>query len=193
MRRLLSSLTVALLLGLPAAAHAASQSANTVRGKLTVGCFKTGKDKYDGQYRYLLNGKSIAKLSSGCAVGSAESHIAIYKVISSSGSTTLVVQEGLNAYTDTQKLIFIPKSGPASYLETETDSEDPNVTQKSPTAFRLKVPVEGYAIDMNHLSRWTCLIEVDFATGKATGKAASPHEKGLPLQVCKAAVEKAPI
>ena len=109
MRRLLTSLTAGLLLGL--SAQAESQSAQTVRGKLTVGCFKSGKGKYDGQYRYLLNGKPIAKLTSGCAFGAATAHIFIAGTYASPGSTTVAVFEGFNDYSDYEKLIYIPKSG----------------------------------------------------------------------------------
>jgi hypothetical protein len=191
MRRLLTSLTAALLLGLPV--HAESQSAPTVRGKLTVGCFKSGKRKYDGQYRYLLNGKPIAKLTSGCAFGAAASHIFIAGTYASPGSTTVAVFEGFNDYSDYEKLIYIPKSGPASYVDTISMSESSGVTRKSPTSFRMTVPSVGYAVDANHLSHWTCLIDVDFAAGKASGKAETPHEKGLYADVCKTKVQKAPI
>ena len=72
-------------------------------------------------------------------------------------------------------------------------SESPGVTRKSPTSFYLKVPNGGYAVDANHLSHWTCLIDVDFAAGAARGKAETPHENGLYADVCKTEVEKAPI
>jgi hypothetical protein len=192
--RLRTLLTAALVpLCLAAAAHAASESATTVRGKLTVGCFKSGKGKYDGQYRYLLNGKPIAKLTSGCALGAATAHIGIAGTYASPGSTTVAVFEGLNDYSDYEKLIYIPKSGPASYVDTISMSESPGVTRKSPTAFRMEVPTGGYAVDANHLSHWTCLIDVDFAAGTARGRAETPHEKGLYAGVCKTNVVKVPI
>ena len=194
MRRVLLS-GAAALLTIPAIVHAYSvrSSANTVRGKLTVACVKSGKSKGDGQYRYVLNGKPIRALTSDCAPGMAETHIAIEQVFASKDSTTVVVFEGFNSYSDFEKVLYIPKTGPASYIDGIIMVDDPRVTRKSPTAFHVVVPTGGYAIDMNHMSHWFCQIDVDFGTGRATAKIATPHEKGIPADVCKTKVEKAPI
>ena len=190
MRSLSVSAAALLVLAPAGAVHAEGQSATTVRGKLTVTCARS--DRRGGEYRYILNNKVIRSLSSDCMPGMAETHISIDRVIHSAGSTLVVVLEGSNAYTDDAKILFLPKSGPGSMVEMPV-SGSVAVEQKSPTSFRIVGPRSGYEVDMKHLSHWSCTVDVDFATGHATGKPVGAHEKGLPVEACLEKVMKVPL
>jgi hypothetical protein len=190
MRRLLISLTAALLLGLPAAIHAQSSSTKTVRGTLSVRCRKTGK--FEGKYEVLLAGKPIAKLTEDCTPGSATTHIYIDKVLRSASATTLIVNEGLNASLDQAKLLYIPKAGPAAYVEFATE-EDTELIQKTPRLVEVQASANGYPLTMDRMDHWRCVIDVDFAGGRATGKLAGKHAAGLTSSLCKTGIVKVPI
>jgi hypothetical protein len=191
MRRLLISLTAALTLGLPsAAAHSASASTKTVRGTLSVRCRKTGK--FEGKFEVLLAGKPISKLTEGCAPGTATNHIYIDKVLHSPKATTLIVNEGFNASLDHAKLLYIPKAGPGAYVEFATEDEA-ELTQKTPQLVEVEATANGYPITIERMDHWLCVIDVDFAAGRAKGKLSGEHVKGLTSSVCEATIVKVPL
>ena len=171
----------------PCAAHAAS-SAQTSRGRLVVKCSPSGKP-YEGNYSYVLAGKRIPKLSSECSPGMRASYISIEQVFRSPTRTTLLVIEGVTADAQTVRVLSIPAKGAIEVVDL-LGGDGYALVEKSPTLFRLTAPGGGFALSDKYKSTWTCVVELDFAKGIASGNIAVPHERGLPQSVCQPILDR---
>jgi hypothetical protein len=143
------------------------------------------KSRYAGLYVYQLAGKRISPLSSECDPDMGTSFIYIEQIFRNKSSTTLLIIEGVTAISQNIRVLYIPKAGPISVVNSY-GGDGYALVMKSPTAFRLISPGGGFALSEDRMSTWTCEIEIDFARGTANGDLAVPFEPGLPNSVCKA-------
>jgi hypothetical protein len=168
--------------------HAETKRTATVRGPLTVACRATsGHDQ--GQYEYKLSGKAIRSLSSECSPGYFASYISIEQVFHSQTSTTLLIIEGVSADSQNVRVLYIPKVGSALLVET-LGGDGFALVQKSPSKFKLTNPSGGFVNSGDRKSTWTCVFEIDFAKGIASGSLAVPFEPDLPLSICNTKVAR---
>lgn len=188
MKRLVAWGICGALASISSGASAEGLSANTVRGKLSVKCAPTGGE-YEGRYQYFLAGKSVRPLSSDCSPGVGTSHISIEQVFRSTASTTLLVIEGHTATSQNIRVLHVPRHGPAIVVDA-LGGDGYALVQKTPIAFRLIAPGGGFALSGDRRSTWTCVIDINFATGRVSGNLAVPYEPGLPRSVCQTELKR---
>jgi hypothetical protein len=172
---------------IPPKAWARTKSVQTVRGTLVYGCLPVNRTG-DGVYTYRLSGKALSALKGECFPDHGISYVELEQALAFPFATTLLMFEGLTADAQTVRVIHIPKTGLAYHLDL-VGGDGAALVALSSKRFRLTLPSGGFAVSEDRKSTWTCVYNIDFASGKVSGSLAVPHEVGLPYSVCDAKLQ----